>query len=502
MGAYDYLIPGNAAKSPAATGGQYDYLIPKSTPAAVPPPNLLKDTITGLPAAARSVGKAIAEPFVAGFQNTPVTPKTASPVMSTVHAFSDAIKQGAANLNTQVGTIVDNHSTALQKGVAVGETVVGTINSVFGALLSPLQGLATVPGVGSVVDGVNKVFGAIGEGAGGNAVNILNTLPLSQATKDTLLPLVHDTASLVAQFAIGKLGHDVVTKIADNAKAITTTISDDAAVKIPVQSDTTATDHPAEPVETVKPTEEPAQDGSKPAPIAPEVPETPPTPSFKPLQAPETAPEAPGAPKTPVSPEDPAAPKQPLQAPKQADTAKPLQTAPGQSKIGKSIEVKAVDAKLTEGFKGTAGYDPITIKDQAERATKLVSDNIDQARAVVRGDAPLPEGLKGTALIIAMEEHIKANPDGELAHELANSPLVSATSGAAQELRLAAERIPDSITAKFREVKAAREAAVEKRGGMKKQVEAAKSDIKKEIKRTVSKPQTWDDFIRQVQCQY
>ncbi len=86
-------------------------------------------------------------------------------------------------------------------------------------------------------------------------------------------------------------------------------------------------------------------------------------------------------------------------------------------------------------------------------ATDLVNSNVDEARAIIRGDKPLPDRLRGISLITAMEEHLKTNPDPDIAHELANSPLVSATTRAAQELRLAAEREPDSFTAKMAELK-------------------------------------------------
>lgn len=182
-------------------------------------------------------------------------------------------------------------------------------------------------------------------------------------------------------------------------------------------------------------------------------------------------------------------------------TPSPTTESLGVSKIGKSIETKAVEAKLTQGFENTAGYDKITIKDQAEKATNLINTSLDDARAIIRGDKPLPDGLRGTALITAMEEHIKANPNGELAYELANSPIVSATSAAAQEMRLAAERVPDSITARFQEIKAAREAALEKRGGAKKQTKKVTNDIHKEITRTASKRQTWEEFTKSLTCQ-
>lgn len=173
----------------------------------------------------------------------------------------------------------------------------------------------------------------------------------------------------------------------------------------------------------------------------------------------------------------------------------------GVSKIGQSIEAKAVEAKLTNGFAGTAGYDKITIADQAEKATNLVNGDIDAARAVIRGDKPLPDGLRGTALITAMEDYIKKNPDADMAYELANSPLVSATSEAAQELRLAAERTPDSATAKLQELRQAQE----KQAGGKKQIAARKAAVKEALpeanKVLLPKEElSWDRFLEAIKC--
>lgn len=175
---------------------------------------------------------------------------------------------------------------------------------------------------------------------------------------------------------------------------------------------------------------------------------------------------------------------------------------PGVSKIGKSIETKAVEAKLTNGFSETAGYDPITIQDQAEKATTLVNSDITKAREVIRGDTPLPAGLRGTALITAMEVHLKDHPSADMAYELANSPLVSATSAAAQELRLAAERVPDSITAKFQAIRDARLAAVEKRtgGSVKKATKEITRTIRKQIQKTASKKSAWMSFVDSIAC--
>jgi len=170
------------------------------------------------------------------------------------------------------------------------------------------------------------------------------------------------------------------------------------------------------------------------------------------------------------------------------------------SKIALSIEAKAVEAKLTKGFSEIAGYDPITIRSQAEKATNLIKSDIEGARAIVRGERSLPSDLKGTSLIIAMEEHIKNNPSADLAFELANSRLVSETSAAAQELRLAAERTPDSATARLVEIRKARE---EKAG---RDVAERKKTAVGELKTATEKINlskmelSWDRFLNQIVC--
>lgn len=174
---------------------------------------------------------------------------------------------------------------------------------------------------------------------------------------------------------------------------------------------------------------------------------------------------------------------------------------PGVSKIGQSINQKAIDAKLTEGFAQTALYDKVTIADQAAQATQLVNGDLDKARAIIRGEEPLPGNLKGVSLVTAMEEHIKQNPNGDLAYELANSPLVSATSGAAQELRLAAERTPDSATAALQQIK---DATVKQAGGpaeVATRAKAVKAALPESTGVLLPKEElSWERFLEGIQC--
>jgi hypothetical protein len=174
------------------------------------------------------------------------------------------------------------------------------------------------------------------------------------------------------------------------------------------------------------------------------------------------------------------------------------------SAIGKSIEAKAIESKLTDNFSHVAEYTPITIREQSERAAKIVNDSLDEARSMIRGEVALPDNLRGTSLITAMEEVIKvAEPKvaSELAYELANSPLVSETSAAAQELRLAAEREPDSATAKLREIRIARQTKAKLKDEAKAKAKL-KSEAKTETEKiNLSKEELgWDNFLREITC--
>ena len=120
-------------------------------------------------------------------------------------------------------------------------------------------------------------------------------------------------------------------------------------------------------------------------------------------------------------------------------------------------------------------------------------------RSIIRNEEPLPDKLKGTSLITAMEEHIKKYPNPDLAYELANSHLITETSLAAQELRLAAERTPDSATAKIIELKKVRE---EKALKGRKTVANVKKTLKIETeKNNLSKEDlSWNNFLKKIEC--
>ena len=177
------------------------------------------------------------------------------------------------------------------------------------------------------------------------------------------------------------------------------------------------------------------------------------------------------------------------------------------SKIAESINAKAIEQGLTKGFGQLAEFTPMVIKEQAQISTDLINNNIDEARQMVRGEKALPDRLNGVSLIKAMEEVVKKTGDGELALELANSPLVSETSVAGQTLRAAAERDQESAVIAIEELKKVREKA--KGFDIKKAKDRTVTEIDNSIKKAetegfskkqFSNKQTWVDFINSIRC--
>jgi len=173
------------------------------------------------------------------------------------------------------------------------------------------------------------------------------------------------------------------------------------------------------------------------------------------------------------------------------------------SKVAKSIKAKAEEKGIEAQFKGLAEYSPVVIKEQVKLIEKLMEENIDKAKRMATGKEVLDKDIKGAMLIKMMEDYAMENKDGELILELANSPLVSATSEAGQTLRLIRERFQDSATMKINEVKKIREnVAKKKRRGKTKQ--ETKKNMKNSLEAKIDSSKTskysWEQLIEDMIC--
>lgn len=138
-------------------------------------------------------------------------------------------------------------------------------------------------------------------------------------------------------------------------------------------------------------------------------------------------------------------------------------------------------------------YKQMSKPEQIKKATQYVTENPEEAMAVLRGDREAPKGLLKNSIYVAMEN--SAIGDVDLARKLAS--LSSTRAG--QELSILTEINPDSPVKAIREVIKVREEALTKRGkDVVKSIKEESAKIKARVK-TADK-YDWNNFIKSIQC--
>ncbi len=418
-------------------------------------------------------GQSVREAFTA--------PREAQTLKNFATVGADTVKQAEVDAGTRIRNAIDtwHDSTNLERATNVGSSFVGVVNALFSPATGLIKTAETVPVLGTVAHAVNGIFGAIGAVGGTGAAKVVDKLPISQKTKETIKPLVSELGALAAQIATGKAVAEhpaIKAKIADLSKQVVTHVEADAvAPKKGLAGLLQKAQKSGEVVEAK-------------APVVTE-----------PVAVPKITDKMKELPKVEKKVEEPVkkSPESTIKEPVGGNTV---------SGVAKNIESKAVEKKLTEGYdEDVAKYSATTFKEQSEHATKLVNDDIEQARRIVRGEETLPEGLREAPLVAAMEEYALKNPEkaGDIYHELAKSNLASEVSLSGQGLSLARLRDTNSPTYVLKDVQKTREEKVQKKlkGKSVKQVKKEETEaIKKEMKKHAPKKEDWDTFIKNLTC--
>lgn len=101
-------------------------------------------------------------------------------------------------------TAADSHKSLLDKGVDVGEAGIGVVNAIFSPISIGINTLAKVPVVGYGFDILNKVFETISTVGAKGADKVIDTLPVSDETKEKVRPLAEEVGALTAQILAAK----------------------------------------------------------------------------------------------------------------------------------------------------------------------------------------------------------------------------------------------------------------------------------------------------------
>lgn len=211
---------------------------------------------------------------------------------------------------------------------------------------------------------------------------------------------------------------------------------------------------------------------------------------------------SPGSSDTPVRPD---AKGTEVQAPGTRTTApKPVENGGGEkvtSKLGESVESKAIEAKLTEGIDDLPEHEQANMKVQNKRASQIAVNDYERAKRIAFNKEEPPADTLRQSVFNAVEEKAHRDKDYETIDRLAKS--TGALTRSAQEVRAAGERVPTSPVKLIKEVQTAREANAQKAGG--KKSTQTKEQVVSEIKKAGREPipkKTFEDFVNSIKCGY
>jgi len=382
----------------------------------------------------------------------------------------DTLNTIVSNAKNDIDTTLKNLGASAKEMVAPNQNAAQRTSNILNFLTSAATtAMAPVsesfniasqlPIIKPAADATGLVFNKTGQIGGFAAGKLLDSLPLSQQTKDTLSESVKNVGSLAGQIVLGGYIFGKATGLMDAKGAI----APEAEKSL---------------VEDAQQKAQEVNSGAKSAPAA----ETPP---------------APAAEKTEIA--SPATEKAPEVTPVEGT---------GQTKtsgLASGVESKAIEEKLTRGFGDLPQYKSVSMKDQAAKALDLINSDYKNARDIAMGRVAPPEGILPESVFVAVEDKALKEGDVNTLRDLATqSSLVGEATTMGQRIRSLAERDEASPVEAIKEVQNAREKAAQGKLAKGDTLEKAKGriadDIKREIKKTAPKKEDWSSFVNSIKC--
>lgn len=181
------------------------------------------------------------------------------------------------------------------------------------------------------------------------------------------------------------------------------------------------------------------------------------------------------------------------------------------SGLAKSVETDAVKAGIKLDTEKLPQYGIMNMEHQAEMAKALIEKDPEYAMKVAKGEVPPPNNdLLANSVYSAFRVLADKSSDIEAKTEIYRQ--LAEHSNTTEQARAAGQAIKaldtgldhaDPVSV-IQDIRDAREKAIEdnKKGTLDKQKKEIAQDIKSEIKKSVSKKQSWDDFIKDIQCKF
>lgn len=179
---------------------------------------------------------------------------------------------------------------------------------------------------------------------------------------------------------------------------------------------------------------------------------------------------------------------------------KPIEeTNTKQRGLSRSVEEKAIENKLTDSFGDLPEYQTVNMKEQAEKASELITKDYEMAKKIAMGHEQAPKGVIPESLFVAVENKAIKEGDVNTLRDLATaSRLTTEATTMGQRIRTLAERNPDSPVGAIKSIQVIRS---NKSG---KELQTSKNrivkEIKEHIKQTKPKKEDWTSFVRSLEC--
>lgn len=164
------------------------------------------------------------------------------------------------------------------------------------------------------------------------------------------------------------------------------------------------------------------------------------------------------------------------------------------------VEAKAIEKRLTTKLGDLPEYETVSMKDQSQRASKMIREDYQNARSIALGEKTPPKGVLPESVFVAIEDMAIREGDVATLQDLVNSKLSTAATTMGQRIRTLGERDQSSPVAIIQDVQKARRDAIEKKGSIPEAKKNVVSQIEKEIKKTAPTKEDWSSFISSITC--
>lgn len=171
--------------------------------------------------------------------------------------------------------------------------------------------------------------------------------------------------------------------------------------------------------------------------------------------------------------------------------------------LSAGVEAKAIENKLTQGFGELPEFQRLSMAEQAKKAADILESDYARAKDIAMGKELPPADLLPESVFVAVENRAIKQGDVATLRDLATqSSLTTQATTMGQRIRTLAERDPESATGAISDILKVREVAAERRM-RRPPKEAQKSvvgEIKTSMEKSVASKQTWESFIKDLEC--